>query len=222
MTTLTDLGFSKGAIVETVVSTYSADGQPNAAPMGVTMENSQRMAFRIYTSALTYRNLQAKRCAVVNVTSNPEVFYRTAFKEANPNGKLPLDWFGKAETVDAPSLRGAEAHIEVAVTDMAPFDSERAEVSCDVKHIQASPAFPKVYCRAVFATIEAVVHATRVKVFLTHPDEQKREQALKLLETIKGYHELVNRVAPNSRSAGIMADLTQRAEQWRVHSESLR
>ena len=221
MTTLTDLGFSKGAIVETVVSTYSADGQPNAAPMGVTMENSQRMAFRIYTSALTYRNLQAKRCAVVNVTSNPEVFYRTAFKEANPNGKLPLDWFGKAETVDAPSLRGAEAHIEVAVTDMAPFDAESAMVFCDVKRIQASTILPQVYCRAVFATIEAVVHATRVKVFLTHPDEQKREQALKLLDTIQECRAVVNRVAPNSRSAEIMADLTQRADQWRVQSESL-
>jgi hypothetical protein len=222
MTSLTDLGFSKRAIAETVVSTYSADGQPNAAPMGVTMENSQRMTFRIYTSALTYRNLQAKRCAVVNVTSDPEVFYRTAFKEANPNGKLPLDWFGKAETVDAPSLRGTEGHIEVAVADTVPFDAERAKVSCDVKRISASAVLPKGYCRAVFATIEAIVHATRVKVFLTHRDEKKREQALKLIETIKGYRELVDRVAPNSRSAEIMADLTQRAEQWRVHSESLR
>jgi hypothetical protein len=222
MTSLTDLGFSKGAIAETVVSTYSANGQPNAAPMGVTMENSQRVAFKIYNSALTYRNLRAKRCAVVNVTSDPEVFYRTAFKEANPNGKLPLDWFGKAETVDAPSLRGAEASVEVAVADMKPFDAERARVFCDVKRIQASTVLPKVYCRAVFATIEAVVHATRVKVFLTHPDELKREEALKLLETIRGCRELVNRVAPNSRSAEIMADLTQRAEQWRVQSESLR
>ena len=162
MTTLTELGFSKGVIVETVVSTYSVDGQPNAAPMGVMMENSQRLVLRIYTSALTYSNLLAKRCAVVNVTSDPEVFYRTAFKEANPNGKLPMEWFGKADAVDAPSLRAADAHIEVTVENTAPLDSERVEVVCDVKLVQALKALPKVYSRASFATIEAVIHATRV------------------------------------------------------------
>ena len=68
MTKLTDLGFSNGVIVETVVSTYNEDGQANAAPMGTEMTNAQRIVFRIYTSSLTYKNLQSKRCAVVNVT----------------------------------------------------------------------------------------------------------------------------------------------------------
>jgi hypothetical protein len=216
MTTLTDLGFSKGAIVETVVSTYNADGQPNAAPMGVTMESAQRLVFRIYTSSLTYKNLQAKRCAVVNVTSDAEVFYRTAFKEANPNGKLPLEWFEGAETVDAPRLRAADAHVEVAVADMAPLDAERAEVLCDVTLIKASTVLPRAYCRALSATIEAVIHATRVKVFIGHADRQKQEQALKLLETIRQCHDVVNRVAPRSRYSEIMADLTQRLDSWRA------
>jgi hypothetical protein len=216
MTTLTDLGFSKGAIVETVVSTYNADGQPNAAPMGVTMESLQRLAFRIYTSALTYKNLQAKRCAVVNVTSDAEVFYRTAFKEANPNGKLPLEWFEETEKVDAPRLHAADAHVEVAVADIAPLDAERAEVLCDVTLIKASTVLPRAYCRALSATIEAVIHATRVKVFIGHADSQKQEQALKLLETIRQCHDVVNRVAPRSRYSEIMADLTQRLDSWRA------
>jgi hypothetical protein len=222
MTTLTDLGFSKGAIVETVVSTYNTDGRSNAAPMGTTMESPQRLAFRIYTSSLTYKNLQSKRCAVVNVTSDPEVFYRTAFKEANPNGRLPLEWFEEAARVDAPRLRAADAHIEVAVADMAPFDAERAEVFCDVKLVQALTVLPKVYCRALSATLEAIIHATRVKAFIAHADRQKREQGLKLLDKIREYREVVNRVAPRSRCSEIMADLTQRADSWRIQSESLR
>lgn len=216
MTTLTDLGFSKSAIVETVVSTYNADGQPNAAPMGAVMDSPQRLAFRIYTSSLTYKNLQSKRCAVVNVTSDAEVFYRTAFKEANPNGKLPLDWFEGAETVDAPKLRAADAHIEVAVANAMPLDSERAEVFCDVTLIHAATVLPKAYCRALSATIEAIIHATRVKVFIGHADRQKQEQALKLLETIKKCHDIVNRVAPRSRYSEIMADLTQHVDSWRA------
>jgi hypothetical protein len=222
MTKLTDLGFSKDAIVETIVSTYNADGQPNAAPIGATMENAQRMVLRIYTSSLTYKNLQSKRCAVVNVTSDPELFYRTAFKEANPNGRTPQEWLGKAETVDAPRLRKADAHIEVAVAGIVPLDAERAKVTCEVKLVQASSVLPKAYCRALFATVEAVIHATRVKAFTIDADRQKREQALKLLEKIKECHNVVNRVAPNSPYSEVMADLNKRVDSWRVQSESLR
>lgn len=221
MTKLADLGFSKDVIVETIVSTYNVDGQPNAAPMGVLMESTQRIVIRPYTSSLTYQNLKLKRCAVVNVTSNPELYYRTAFKEANPKGRMSHEWFEKAETVDAPRLRMADAVIEVSVADMTPFNNEKAEASCDAKLVKASKALPKVYCRALFATIEAIIHATRVKTFLTG-DKQEREQALKLLEMIKNCHDIVNRVAPNSRYSEIMADLTRMVDSWRNKSESLR
>jgi hypothetical protein len=222
MTKLTDLGFSKGVIVETVFSTYNVDGQANAAPMGAIMENPQRIILRIYTSSSTYKNLQFKRCAVVNVTSDPEVLYRTAFKETNLEGRMPQELFEKAETVDAPRLRTADAHIEVTVADIRSFDAERAKVSCDVKLVKASSVLPKAYCRALFATIEAIIHATRVKTFIVHGDRQKREQALKLLETIRECNDVVNRVAPNSRYSEIMADLNKRLDSWRIKGESLR
>ena len=211
---MADLGFSKGVIVETVVSTYGSDGQPNAAPMGATMEQAQRMVFRIYTSSLTYKNFQAKRCAVVNLTSDPEVFYRTAFKEANPEGELPTGWFEKAETVEAPRLRAADAHIEVTVVDAARLDAEKAEVTCEVKLVHASTVLPQAYCRASFAAIEAIIHATRVKHFLMHGEKQ--EQALNLLGKIEDCQNVVNHVAPTSRYSEIMADLTRRVEMWRA------
>jgi hypothetical protein len=222
MTGITDLGFSEGIIVETIVSTYNADGQANAAPMGVTMENPQRVVLRIYSSSLTYKNLQEKKSCVINVTYDPEVFYRTAFKEANPNGKVPQDWFEKAETVDAPRLRAADARIEVAVADIRKFDAERAEVVCNVKLVQAASVLPKAYCRALFATVEAIVHATRVEAFIAHSDKRKREKALKLLEKIRDCDDVVNRVASNSRYAEIMADLNHRIDSWRAKGESLR
>jgi hypothetical protein len=222
MTNLADLGFSEGVTVETIVSTYNADGQANAAPMGAIMTSPQHIVIRICTSSLTYKNLQSKKCAVVNVTSDPEIFYRTAFKEANPNGEIPQELFVKGKTVDAPILRAAESHIEVAVVDITPIDTERVEVSCDVKLIQTSSVLPKGYCRAIFATIEAIIHATRVEAFFVHSDRQKREQALKLLETIRECNDVVNRVASNSRYSEIMADLNQRIDSWRTKGESLR
>jgi hypothetical protein len=220
MAKIADLGFSKGIITETIVSTYNVDGQPNAAPMGVTMENAQRIVIRPYTSTLTYMNLQLKRCAVINVTANPELYYRTAFKEANPKGKMPHEWFEKAEIVDAPKLRMAEAHIEVSVADISSFDAERTKVLCQVKLIKAPKVLPKVYCRASSATIEAIIHATRVKILIS--DKNERKYVHRLLEMIKSCNDVVNRVAPNSRYSEIMADLTKRVDSWRAKSESLR
>jgi len=217
MTNIAELGFSEGVILETIVTTYNAGGQANAAPIGATMINPQRLAFRIYTSSLTYKNLQSKKCGVVNVTSDPEVFYRTAFKEANLGGVVPEEWFERAESVDAPRLRAADAHVEVAVADIRQFDAERVEVLCDVERVQAASVLPRAYCRALFATVEAVVHATRVEAFIAHEDRRKREQALRLLETIKGCRDVVNRVAPNSRYSKIMADLNRRIDSWRVN-----
>src|SRR3990170_685398 len=213
MTKLADLGFQKGVIVETVVSTYGEDGKPNAAPMGVVMEDPQRIVIRPHTSSLTYKNLQSKRCAVVNVTSDPELFYRTAFKEANPEGRIPLGWFQRAETVDAPRMRMADATIEVELKDTSNFDKERINALCQVKLIRASKVLPQVYCRALYAVIESVVHATRIKVLIGADPEQERVQSL--LNMVDENSCLVKRVAPNSLYSEIMDDLNRRIESWR-------
>ncbi len=222
MIELADLGFSKGVIVETVVSTYSVSGKPNAAPMGAKMKNLKRIALKVYNSSSTYKNLQSKRCAVINITSDPEIFYYTAFKGANPEGKVPQEWFEKAAIIDAPRLRTADARIEVAIASIEPIDAGTAEALCDVKLIRASANLPKAYCRAAFATIEAIIHATRVKPFMAHGDSQEQKQALKLLETIRQCQDVVNRVAPNSRYSKIMEDLSQRIDSWRGKNDSAR
>jgi hypothetical protein len=214
MAKLTDLGFSKGAIVETILSTYNSDRQPTAAPMGTRMENVQRIAIKLYNSSLTLKNLQLNSCAAINVTSDIDLFYRAAFKEVNPQGTLPEEWFEKAETVNAPKLSNANAVIEVSVAKMTPIDEERTEATCDVKLVRAQKIFPQVYCRAFSATLEAIIHATRVKVFLAGNEKQKA-QALKLQENIKACSDIVQRVAPKSRYAEIMADIAGMVNSWR-------
>ena len=221
MTNLDDLGFLEGIIGETIVSTYDVDGQPNAAPMGVMMDNSKQLIIRPFVSSLTYKNLQANRCAVVNVTSNPELFYLTAFKEANPDRKLSRELFEKAEMVDAPKLRAADAIIEVSVAETGSFSPERAEFLCNIQLIKASKALPKVYCRAQFATIEAIIHATRIKPFL-RGNKQEQKHAFRLLELVNVCQDVVNRTAPDSHYSEIMAELHQRISLWRKESESLR
>lgn len=213
MVQLTDLGFMKGVIFETILSTYNSDGTPNAAPMGITMQDSQKLTFNLFDSSATNRNLKANKCGVINLTSNIELFYKTAFKEANPNGKLPADWFEKAQTVNAPKLRLADATVEVSVTGMEPFGEEKNRVFLNVEQINVVKIYPKVYNRAMALTLEAIIHATRVKAFISRP--QEKERVGKLLEMIKNSDEIVNRVAPNSAYSTIMADLTKRIDSWR-------
>ena len=209
---LTDLGFSKGIIAETIVSTYNTDGKPNAAPMGAIMEDEQKIIINLFNSSSTYRNLQANRCAVINLTSNIEVFYKTALKEANPDGKLPEEWFEKSDSVNAPKLRLADATIDVSVIDMAPIGTEKTTVTCNVKQVNTTKKYPQVYCRAMSATVEAIIHATRVKAFINNEKQQKHIS--KLLEMIENCNDVVNRVASNSPYSAIMADLMMRIDSW--------
>ena len=220
MAKLTDLGFSKDIVVETILSTYNPDGQPNAAPMGILMKNEQCVKIKLYKSSSTYQNLVSRRCGVINITSDPEVFFLSAFKEANPNAKIPYEWFEKADILDAPKLHSADATVEISIQKLTPINAEKTEAVCDVKLVKATKALPKVYCRALFATIEAIIHATRIKIFLSG-DKRQREQTSMLMENIAYCRETVNRVAPNSRYAEIMTELTKMITTWRSESESL-
>ena len=213
---LIDLGFSKGIIEETIISTYDHDGKSNAAPMGVIMNDEQHLIINFFNSSTTCKNIKASRCAVVNLTSNIEVFYKTAFKEANPDGKLHQEWFEQARTVNAPKLRFADATIDISVSDITPSGTDKTRVLCKVESVQAIKKYPQVYCRAMATTLEAIIIATRVKAFINNKEKQKKVS--KLLEMIENCNEVVNRVAPNSSYSIVMNDLMKRINSWRNKS----
>jgi hypothetical protein len=71
---ITDLGFSKGIIFETIVTTFDAEGNPNAAPMGVILEDEQTLGLSIFNSSLTSYNLKTSGCSVINLTIDIAIF----------------------------------------------------------------------------------------------------------------------------------------------------
>ena len=214
MTALVTLGLSKKVIVEAVISTYDIDGRPNAAPMGVEARDMQHVFVRPYLQSSTYRNLHLKKCAVINITSNPEVYYRTAFKD-NFEGGVPLEWFDKAELVDAPRLVIADGFIEVSVQEERNLGGGRCEFLCEVRSIKAPEKPPMAYCRAVFATIEAIIHATRLAPLMA---SGRKEEAHRLVKLIEYYRGIVDRVAPGSRYSEIVNDLTRMVDFGREKS----
>lgn len=213
MIELSSLGFKKGVFSEAIVTTYNADGTANAAPMGLKLLGDQHISMSIFNTSTTCQNLEVKKCAVVNITDDIGVFYKSSIKEANPNGKPPAEWFTKAEAVEAPKLWDAEAAIEVSVAETS-VDGERTSFSCKVEHLSAEPKFPQVYCRAMPLTLEAITHATRVRVFVKNPNRQ--EEVGKLTKAIEDCAAIVSRVAPNSQYTAVFADLLPRIKSWRA------
>jgi hypothetical protein len=208
MAKLTDLGFSKGIIVETIVSTYNPDGTSNAAPMGVTMQDPQHLTMSIFNTSSTYRNLQTNKQGTINITRDIEIFYKTTFKDS----QLPEEWFETAQTVNAPELRFADATVAFSVLQMEPIE-EKTAVTCKVEQICAQESYPQVCCRAMSLTLEAIIHGTRVKAFIN--EEKKQKSVSELLVLIQNCNDVVNRVAPSSTYSLVMADLLKRIDSWR-------
>lgn len=213
MAKLADLGFSTDIISETIVSTYNSDGTSNAAPMGVIMKDSNHVIMNIFDSSLTYQNLSIKKQGVINITNDIEVFYKTAFKETNINGKLPQEWFECSQIVDAPEIIFSDATVAFSVLSTKSI-GEKIQTLCRVEQITARETYPKVVCRAMSLTLEAIIHATRVKFFINNQNERKETDYL--TDLIHVYSDVVNRVAPNSVYSLIMTDLISRIDSWRI------
>jgi len=213
MANLTDLGFKTGVISEAIVTTYNADGSANAAPMGLKLLDMTHLSMNIFNTSATCQNLKAKKAAVINLTGNIEVYYKSALKDASQKGALPSKWFADAETVEAPKLRTADATVEVSVED-AESVGERTRFSCKIQRLSAKNAFPQVYCRAFPLTLEAITHATRVKAF--SKVSGKQEEVARLTRIINECAAVVERVAPDSEYTAVFADLLERIECWRT------
>ena len=213
MTKLSSLGFAKGVNCEAIVTTLNSDGTPNAAPMGMQMKDEQHLTLNVYNTAQTCQNLKVTKCAVVNLTNSINVYFRSTFKEANQNGKIPSAWFVKSDMVEAPRLRDADAAIEVAVTSLS-LGEERTVFNCKVEGVSAKEQLPQVYCRALPLAIEAVTHATRVKAFMHDPEKQA--QVTELIDLIGSHAKIVERVAPNSAFTAVFHDLEKLIQTWRT------
>ncbi|MEM2904575.1 MAG: DUF447 family protein [Candidatus Bathyarchaeia archaeon] len=207
---LISMGFLKGGIVEAIISTYSLERVPDAAPMGATLLDHGKVLIRPYVSTVTFTNLKAKGCAVSNLTSDPFLFLRTALKEVNPR-VLPPEWFEEAKVVDAPRLKGLEAFVEVTVLESRLEEGKRADVICEAQLIEAFTVPAKAYCRASAALIEAAIHATRVKEFTRlglHDLARDRRELMNASLSV------VERVAAKSEYATAAARLISLVELW--------
>jgi hypothetical protein len=178
--------------------------------MGVTLEDEQRVALTIYNSAKTLKNLQNTRVATLNLTDDIDVYYMSALKSA----EVSADLFEKSTVVNAPKLKKCDASIALSVESFKAVDMLRTRVVCCVESVEALKRFPVAYCRARAAVLEAVVHATRIRVLCGI--ESERLKVVRLYGLIQDCMDIVNRSAPNSHYVELMVDLQEKVDLWRA------
>jgi len=83
-----------------------------------------------------------------------------------------------------------------------------------VKKIKSAGCLPKVYNRAFSATIESIILATRIKLFLVG-NQLQQKQAKKMIEKVMWFKEIIRRTAPKSEYENIISDLIEKIKVWK-------
>jgi len=201
------LGFQLGEIVETIVTSRSLGGELNAAPMGVTRKGPRTIDVKPFLDTTTYKNLRDTAKGMANISYDVRLFLETAFKE----GSVNPDWFEGREGF--PHLRGADAFLFFSVIDETRVSEGRACLTCQVEWVKVLTVSPKVFSRGFAAAIEAVIHATRIEIFIR---EGKRDEVEKRLQRFEACRETVERVSPEgSPNRWVMKTLEERIRAWR-------
>ncbi len=155
-------------IVETIVTTIDASGNPHIAPLGL-IQDGEHWIIAPFRPSRTLDNLLANPCAVASHTGDVRVIAGCV------TGRR--DWpTVPADVVKGVRLRDTVSHWELAV-DHVSEDPQRPRFHCRVAH-QASHAVWSGYNRAEAAVLELAVLSTRLNML---PPE-KIDAELKYLE----------------------------------------
>jgi uncharacterized protein len=145
-------------IIESIVTTMSAAGIVNCAPMGVEWDPSEQddlIVLKPFLETATYRNVLETRAAVLNIVDDVRVFAGAAI--ANP----------QPPTVAAVRVRGVVLdgccswrELEVQSIDSTP---PRSRIAMRVAHRGVHREFIG-FNRAAAAVLETAIYATRLHI----------------------------------------------------------
>jgi hypothetical protein len=180
-------------IIESVLTTMDAAGAVNFAPMGVEW-GDEEIVIKPFLDTTTFRNLQATRVAVVNLTDDVMLFAQGAIANVQLPG-VPATIVPGVVIEAACSWR----EVEVRTLDATP---PRARIVTRIVHSGVRREFLG-FNRARHAVLEAAILATRTHLL---PPDQIREEFARL-------QVIVDKTAgPREREAmALLTDYVRRA-----------
>lgn len=199
---LQELGFTEDSIVETILVTMNIDGSYNAAPMGVKYREGLIEASP-YKTSHTFGNLHRGSQASLNITDDPVLFLYAAFKDELGGPKV-TDW-----TLN-------EAYVTVFLEKQYEFPISDLQVGFKLSptKLNIQRNLPRVFSRGRSEAIEAIVHATRIKVFHT---EGRHEKTQELQGRLNECFSVVTRVsADDSPEMQVVETLNKLLTKWGI------
>ncbi len=188
---ISDLGFVKGRIAETIVTTYNSDKSPNAAPIGVHTAGDGEISMNIHTTSDTFNNIVRTGGCVINVVFDPYLFLKTCLVGSGKAGKeneVSSTDVLQAKNVPAPYLKEANAiiesklisHKEQVISDRYN-ESEFSIVRFQIAGVTVNKRHPVAVTRGLYAAIELAISLSRGR----EPDERYLKIMKKTLEKEK-------------------------------------
>jgi len=181
-----EAGINEG-ISEVIVTTRSASGTFNAAPVGIIATTNEQFV-KLYKSSRTLSNVQETNKLAANVTSDAVLFVKAAFDNLDKSHFSSLSGF--------PVLKEANSWII--------FQAVLAEKSTEYSLFQLTPIAVKInrkelkaINRGLNAVIEATILATR---YLIVNDECEKEEIKKQMER---YAKIVEKCGGRSEKEAI-------------------
>lgn len=184
-------------ILEGLVTTLSADGELNVAPMGPVVDRDvTTIRLRPFQSSQTFRNLQQQPCGVLHVTDDVELLARAALHGLHTAPEtLP------ARQIPGRVLANCCRWFEFRVLEI-DASHDRAEVTTSIVH-RGSHRDHFGFNRAMSAVLEATILATRLHLL----DEATVRQELARLQSP------VEKTAGNTETAA-WAFVTAYVDRW--------
>lgn len=173
-----EAGIGEG-ISEVIVTTKSAAGMPNAAPIGILTErdeqgNETNHFVKLYKGSQTLENVLQTNTLAANVTNDAVLFVKTAFGQLNAEAYRP-------EFGDMPVLKKANAWI-VCSTVVREERSDYFRFQVIPRAVKINKKEIRAINRGLNAVIEAAILATRLELA---KDEQERKAIRKQLKHFK-------------------------------------
>jgi hypothetical protein len=204
---LDNLGFETGSVSEAILSTLNPDGSSNASPMGVIRLGPEALEVRPFKTSTAYRNLLRHPRACINITNDPSKFLAAAFKEER------FDAFPEASFKEGLRLASSDAHVFIDVLSGRDISDIRYAFNCNATSVEVRRPFPIVFSRGRAEAIEAIVHATRIEVFMR---EGRRDDVERLIKRFHACKDVVGRVsALDSKEAMVIKELEGLIAGWR-------
>ena len=170
-------------ILEGLVTTTDASGQPHLAPMGPTFDDDSRsLLFRPYPTSNTYQNLVRHPYGVFHVTDDACLI---AYAAVGASG-APHE-FTRAERVDGFRLVDCCRAYEFIVRE-TDETRERVHMKAEIVHVQTVREFVGFH-RARHAVIEAAILATRFHILPASEIEMEFAKLAKIVEKTGGIAE---------------------------------